>query len=181
LRIRLSWSRKSSSPNWFLRSLRSSACASSSSNERSGLLDERQHVAHAEDALRHPVGMEALEVAELLARGREQDRLAGDRLDRQRGAAAGVAVELGQHDAVELRDVGELLGDVDGVLARHRVDHEQHDVGPRDLADRRARPSAPRRRAGGRTCRRSDVLAVALGLVERPRGDVDGSRSVPCS
>jgi hypothetical protein len=35
---------------------------------RLGLLDERQDVAHAEDALAHPVGVEALEVAELLAR-----------------------------------------------------------------------------------------------------------------
>src|SRR3712207_7618777 len=52
------------------------------------------------------------------------DRLAGDRLDRECGAAAGVAVELGEHDAVELRDRGELLGDVDGVLAGHRVDHQ---------------------------------------------------------
>src|SRR3954453_104850 len=64
-----------------------------------GLLDERQDVAHAEDALRHPVGVEALEIPQLLARGGEQDRLAGDRLDRQRGAAAGVAVELGEDDA----------------------------------------------------------------------------------
>ena len=29
-------------------------------------------------------------------------------------------------DAVELRGLGELLGDVDGVLAGHRVDDEQH-------------------------------------------------------
>ena len=93
-----------------------------------GLLDERQDVAHAEDPLGHAVGVELLEVAQLLARGGEHDRLAGDRLDRQRGAAAGVAVELGEHDAVELRDLGELLGDVDRVLAGHRVDHQQHDV-----------------------------------------------------
>jgi hypothetical protein len=36
---------------------------------------------------------------ELLADADELDRLAGDRLDRQRRAAAGVAVELGQHHA----------------------------------------------------------------------------------
>ena len=90
-----------------------------------GLLDERQDVAHPEDPLRHAVGVEALELVELLARRREQDRLAGDGLDAQRGAAAGVAVELGHHDAVELHRLGELLGDVDGVLAGHRVDDEQ--------------------------------------------------------
>ena len=65
---------------------------------------------------------------ELLAGGDEHDRLAGDRLDRQRGAAAGVAVELGQDHAVEVRGLVELLGDVDRVLAGHRVDDEQ-DVG----------------------------------------------------
>ncbi len=77
-----------------------------------GLLDERQHVAHAEDALGHPVGVELLEVAELLAGGGEQDRLAGDRLDRKRRAAARIAVQLGQDHAVELGDLAELLGDV---------------------------------------------------------------------
>ena len=43
---------------------------------------KRQDVAHAEDPLGHAVGVEALELVELLARRREQDRLAGDRLDR---------------------------------------------------------------------------------------------------
>src|SRR3712207_7905555 len=33
-----------------------------------GLLDERQDVAHVEDARRHPVGVEHLEVGELLTR-----------------------------------------------------------------------------------------------------------------
>src|SRR5215217_8586864 len=78
-----------------------------------GLLDEGEDVAHPEDALRHAVGVEALEVLELLARGGEEDRLARDGLDRERGAAAGVAVELGEDHAVELRRRGELLGDVD--------------------------------------------------------------------
>jgi hypothetical protein len=46
--------------------------------------------------------VELLEVVELLAGGGEGDGLADDLLDRQRGAAAGVAVELGEDDAVEL-------------------------------------------------------------------------------
>src|SRR3954467_7857912 len=100
-----------------------------------GLLDERQDVAHAEDPLGHAVRVEAFEVAELLAGGGEQDRLAGDGLDRQRRAAAGVAVELGEDHAVELRDLGELLGDVDGVLAGHGVDDQQHVRGPDGLLD----------------------------------------------
>ncbi len=57
----------------------------------------------------HPVGVESVEVGELLAVGREHDRPAGDLRDGQRGAAAGVTVELGEHDAVEADAVGERL------------------------------------------------------------------------
>ena len=66
-----------------------------------GLVDEGEDVAHAEDAPGQAVGVEQVEVGQLLAGGREGDRLADDLLDRQRGAAAGVAVELGEDDAVE--------------------------------------------------------------------------------
>ena len=100
-----------------------------------GLLDQRHDVAHAEDAARHPVGVEALELVELLAGRGVDDRLAGHGADRERGAAARVAVELGDHDAVEVGDLGEALGDVDRVLAGHRVDDEQHVVGLGHLAD----------------------------------------------
>ena len=88
-------SRKSSRPNSCLRSLRSSSAAWSVVVGVLGLLDQGHHVAHPEDPLSHPVRVEALELVELLAGRREHDRLAGDRLDRQRGAAASVAVELG--------------------------------------------------------------------------------------
>ena len=43
-----------------------------------GLLDQGEHVAHAEDPAGHPVGVEDVEVLQLLAGGGEQDRLAGD-------------------------------------------------------------------------------------------------------
>src|ERR671933_882649 len=139
-----------------------------------GLLDERHDVAHAEDPLRHPLGVEALELVELLPHAGEQDRLAGDRLDAERRAAAGVAVELAHEHAVELDGLGELLGDVDRVLAGHRVDDEQ-DVVRLDRAahldelvhERRVDVQA----AGG--VDDEDVLAVHLGLVERPPRDVD--------
>ena len=96
-------------------------------------------------------------------------------LTRERGAAAGVAVELGEDHAVELRDLGELLGDVDGVLAGHGVDDEQHDVRLDALLDVREllhERLVDVQAAGG--VDDQDVLAVALGLVERPAGDVDG-------
>src|SRR5436305_8795627 len=74
-----------------------------------GLLDERQDVAHPEDPLRHPIGVEALERVELLAGRGVQDRLAGDRLDGQCGTAARVPVELREDHAVEVRDLCEAL------------------------------------------------------------------------
>ena len=110
---------------------------SSSRRRVLGALDQREHVAHAEDARRHAVGVEPLERVELLADGGELDRLAGDRLDGERRAAARVAVELRHHDAVEVDPLLERLGDVDGLLAGHRVEHEQHVRRLRLAADRR--------------------------------------------
>ncbi len=46
----------------------------------------------------------------------------------ERGAAAGVAVELGQDDAAQLERVVERLGGGDGVLTDHGVDHQERVV-----------------------------------------------------
>ena len=100
-----------------------------------GLLDEREHVAHAQDARGHAVGMEVLEVVELLAAAGELDGLAGDRPHGEGGAAAGVAVHLGEDDAVELHLLLELQGHVDRVLAGHGVEHQQDVVRLDRVAD----------------------------------------------
>ena len=97
----------------------------SASNAFCGLLDEGEHVAHVEDARGHPVGVEQLELVELLAGRGEHDRPAGDADDGQRRATAGVAVELGQHDAGEADAVQEGLRGGDGVLADHRVERRR--------------------------------------------------------
>ena len=80
--------------------------------------------------------MEVLELVELLADRGELDRLAGDRLDRERGAAARVSVELGQDDAVEGDPLVERLRDGDRFLAGHRVEDEQDVRRLRRLAHR---------------------------------------------
>src|SRR5919107_4481472 len=139
-----------------------------------GLLDQRHDVAHAEDPLRHALGVEALELVELLPHAREHDRLARDRLHAERRAAAGVAVELAHEDAVELDGFGELLGDVDRVLAGHRVDDEQDVVRAHGLADldELVHQRGVDVQAAGRVDDQ-DVLAVRLRAIERPAGDVD--------
>ena len=124
--------------------------------------------------LSHPVGVEALELGELLAGGGVEDRLAGDGLDAERGAAASVSVQLAHHDAVELRRLGELLGDVDRVLAGHRVDDEQDVVRPGAALD--LDELLHQLRVDVEATRGVDdqhVLALGSGLAERPLGDVD--------
>ena len=164
------WSRKSSSVNWPSAQLLLGLAASRPASKVGlGLLDEREHVAHAEDAARHAVGVERLEVVELLAGTREEDRLADDLLHRQRGATARVAVDLGEDHAVEADRLVERLGDVHRFLAGHGVDDEQRVVRLHRVADlRAARPSARRRSA-----RRPAVSTITTsrprrcGLVER--------------
>src|SRR5205085_1039784 len=69
--------------------------------------------------------------------------------------------------------LGELLGDVDGVLAGHGVDDEQHVVGAGDLADPHelVHEGLVHVQAAARVDD-EDVLAVLLGLLARPGGDV---------
>src|SRR6266511_972135 len=66
------------------------------------LLDQRHDVAHAQDPAGHPLGVEALELVELLPDRRVQDRLARHGLHGERRAAARVAVELRQEHPVEV-------------------------------------------------------------------------------
>ena len=170
---RICW-RKSSSVNWSRFEFLLQVLGLALVDLLLGFLDQAEHVAHAEDPRGHAVGVEALEGLQLLAGRGEEDRLAGHRLDRERGAAAGVAVELGHHDAVELGRLGEGFGDADGVLAGHRVDDQQHVVGLGPLADLRQlvhQLLVDVEAAGG--VDDQHVAALLAGALERPGGDLD--------
>src|SRR5450631_1817691 len=67
-----------------------------------GALDQREDVTHPEDSRRHAVGREGLEVRDLFPGAAVHDRLADGLAHRERGATAGVAVELGEDHAVDL-------------------------------------------------------------------------------
>jgi hypothetical protein len=97
-----------------------------------GAFEERGDVAHAEDAADDAVGVEGLEGVGLFAGAEELDGLAGDVADGEGGAAAGVAVHLGEDGAGDLEAVVEGLGGVDGVLAGHGVGDEE-DLGGVEL------------------------------------------------
>jgi hypothetical protein len=79
--------------------------------------------------------VEFFERVEMFADADELDRHAGDMLHREGRAAAGVAVELREDDAVEFQGFVERLGAVDRILAGHAVDHQQHLVGHRLAVD----------------------------------------------
>src|ERR1039457_490024 len=98
-------------------------------------LDEREHVAHTENARRHAVGRERLQVGHLLAGAAVHDRLADGRAHREWRTAPGATVELGEDDAVDADGIVESLGDVHGLLAGHGVDGEDDLVHRRRLAD----------------------------------------------
>ena len=100
-----------------------------------GLFDEREDVAHVQDAGGHAVGVELFEVRQLLAGGGEEDGDARHSPHGQRRAAAGVAVEFGDHHAGEADALLEGVGGGHGVLADHRVDDEEHLVGVDGGAD----------------------------------------------
>ena len=89
------------------------------------LLDEAEHVAHAEDARGHAVRVEGLDVGEFFADAGELDGLARDRAHGDGRAAAGVAVEFGEDDAIYAQFLVEGVGDGDGILTGHGVDDEE--------------------------------------------------------
>ena len=138
-------------------------------------LDQAHHVAHPQDPLRHAIGVEELELLELLACGGKQDRLASQRAHRQRRAAARIAVELGDHRSIEIDRLGKRLGDVDGVLARHRIDHQQQVVRlqRRPHAHELAHQLLVHVQAPARVDDQH-VLALGASTLERPRRDLDG-------
>jgi hypothetical protein len=127
-----------------------------------------------------PFGPELLELVERLAHAEELDGLAGDLLDGERGAAAGVAVELRQDEAVEGEAPVELGRGAHRVLADHGVGDEE-DVLRLDrlldlleldhelLVDREAAGGVVDDRGGLLLLRRLERLAAHLG-----RGDPGG-------
>ena len=90
-----------------------------------GLLDQGDHVAHAEYTVGDTVGMEDIEGLHLLAGADELDRLVDHGLDREGSTAAGITVHLCEHHSVEVETVVEGLGGLHGVLTGHGVDHEE--------------------------------------------------------
>ena len=99
------------------------------------VLDEADDVAEPEDAGGEPLRPELLELVERLAHAEELDGLARDLLDGERRAAARVAVELREDEAVEGEPPVELGRGLHRVLADHRVGDEEDVLGDDRLLD----------------------------------------------
>ena len=129
-------SRKSSKPNWsFAIFLFSSRCCLLV-ELLLRLLHQRHHVAHAQDAAGHAVRVELVQRLHLLARADELDRLVHHAADRERRTAARIAVELGEHHAVDVQALVEGLRRVHRVLTGHGVHHEERLLRVDRLLDR---------------------------------------------
>ena len=79
--------------------------------------------------------MEGLNVGELFADAAELDGLACYRAHRERRAAAGVAIQLGENHAVDVQLLVEGLGHVHRVLAGHGIHHQEDFLGLHGFLD----------------------------------------------
>ncbi len=94
-----------------------------------GFFDERNDVAHAEDAGGEAVGIKGFEVGGFFAGADKFDGYAGDVFDGEGGASACIAVEFGEDKAGQLHGFVEGFGNVDGFLSEGAVGDEEYFVG----------------------------------------------------
>ena len=100
-----------------------------------GALNQGQHVAHTENSPSHAVGVELLELVQLLAGAGKCDRPTDDFLHAERGTATRVAIEFGQNDTVYRQRLVERIGNTNRVLTSHRVNDEERVIRIYDLRD----------------------------------------------
>ena len=88
------------------------------------LFDQRQHIAHAQNAGSHSLGVELFEFVQLFAHTHILNGLTGDCQHGQCRTAAGVGVQLGHQHAVNAQCIIKCLCHVDGILTCHGIDHQ---------------------------------------------------------
>ena len=89
------------------------------------LFDQRENVAHAQNAGDDAIRMKGLNRIVLFTHSQEFDGPAGDLANGKRGTAPSVSVHFGEDDAGERKPLVELVGRLDCILAGHGVSHEQ--------------------------------------------------------
>ena len=91
-----------------------------------GFLNQGQHIAHAQDAARHPFRVEGLQGFHLFAGTNEFDWGPAHLADRESGPAPGVAIQFGEDSSCDAHLLVESSGQLGGLLADHRI-HDQQD------------------------------------------------------
>ena len=100
-----------------------------------GFFHQGQHVAHAQNAGGHPIGIEGLQGFDLLAGSDEFDRLARNLPNREGGPTPRVAVHFGQDRTCDPHRIIKGFGQVGGFLTDHGIHHQQDFVGLHGVFD----------------------------------------------
>jgi hypothetical protein len=138
------------------------------------ILDQRQHVAHAEDSRSHALRVEGFEAGQFFAYPRVLDRSASDVTNRQGGTPARVTIKLGQHDPGQGQGLAEGAGGIDRILTQHRINDEQS----LDRPDRRVYVGdfLHHRGIDGQAAsgvHQQDIVVVSSGPIDRTARDID--------
>ena len=137
------------------------------------LLDKREHIAHAQNAGGHAFGVEKLDHVQLLARAHKLDGLPCGRPDGEGRAAPGVAVQLGQQNAVDPQRLVKGRGRADRILTGHGVHDQENLIGLHsalDLLQLRHELFVNVETSGG--VQKDRIKPVVLGVTHRVLGNL---------
>ena len=87
-------------------------------------LYQRNHVTHTENTVGHTGRMEHVDSLHLLASTDKLDRLGYHSADTESSTTTGITIKLGKNHAIEIKTVVKLLGCIDSILTRHRVNNK---------------------------------------------------------
>ena len=95
-------------------------------NDGLGPLNQRKHIAHAENAGGSPVRMKNLQCLDRFPNTDKFNRFAGDFLHREGSAPAGITLHFSQDDTGDLKTVIECTSNGHRILTGHGISHKQH-------------------------------------------------------
>ena len=89
------------------------------------LLNKRQYIAHAQNALGHPVGMKQIQGIHLLPNTHKLNGHARDCPCRKRRSTASIPLQLGEDQTIQVNAPAELLRYIDRILTGESIYDQQ--------------------------------------------------------